>query len=121
MNQTPNCSVHKVPMTWKEGGISRLTNKSYDGFWACPAKNFNQQTGKNEYCREKPEMPPVTTQNVAPNPLPDQSPHQGADTDPKHDALWAINATLQEIAHNLRERGDQGPSSEDLGDIPIIQ
>lgn len=48
---SPLCSVHKTPMTWKKPGISKTTNRPYPGFWACNVKNEN-----GEWCNARPEI-----------------------------------------------------------------
>jgi hypothetical protein len=45
----PECPVHHVAMTWRNGGISKTTGKPYQGFFSCPERNEN-----GEYCRAKP-------------------------------------------------------------------
>lgn len=34
----PICGIHNVPMNFREGGISKTSNRPYPAFWACPAK-----------------------------------------------------------------------------------
>jgi hypothetical protein len=43
-----DCPVHKVPFTWKEGGVSKA-GKPYDGFWKCGEKNPDES-----YCNQRP-------------------------------------------------------------------
>ena len=46
----PMCGIHKVPMNWREPGISKTTGKAYNGFWACPMKNPD-----GSFCKYRPE------------------------------------------------------------------
>lgn len=48
--ETPICAVHNSQMSWKPPGVSKKTNKPYQGFWACPVKNPD-----GSFCNYKPE------------------------------------------------------------------
>jgi hypothetical protein len=43
-----DCPVHRVPFTFKEGGVSKA-GKPYDGFWKCGEKNAD-----DTYCTQRP-------------------------------------------------------------------
>ena len=47
--EVPVCGVHDVPMVWKEGGISKTTNKPYRGFWTCKERGAD-----GGYCSYRP-------------------------------------------------------------------
>jgi hypothetical protein len=43
------CPDHGEPYVYREGGISKATGKSYEGFWTCKGK-----TPDGGFCRSKP-------------------------------------------------------------------
>lgn len=44
------CAVHRTRWTYKPGGVSQKTGKSYQGFWKCDGKNPD-----GSYCAARPD------------------------------------------------------------------
>lgn len=34
----PECGIHKTPMKWHVGGVSKTSGRPYPGFWSCPER-----------------------------------------------------------------------------------
>jgi hypothetical protein len=47
--EAPTCGVHGTTMVWHGPGVSKKTNKPYNGFWTCPTKNID-----NSFCSYRP-------------------------------------------------------------------
>lgn len=46
------CEIHNVAMNWRPPGVSKKTNRPYQGFWACPEK-----THDGNFCNWRPAKP----------------------------------------------------------------